>query len=309
MKLIPFPARAGKAAWLIVFVLFAIPSTARCQQGSQMGSNSFASLVHDYGSVLEATSTGSTGGHQAQVSLGQVSTGFVATGNRGSPGEYRAFGCVYLVDPATIQRVPMLFAVDPPQGPKAGGDRVTLYGAFLNSAAGQFPSIWIDTLPVLSLQIIDDARIQLDLPSGTDPTTLNPKGPVRLRYVTGFTFRDVHEAYSYLPALAGPTSVPIDSEFTMVMTDADQDRFMAVWVGIFPTLIPLPPFGSVVNLPQIPLIPSTLVPDGNLSLHVTLPNDTGLVGAQVIVQGLSIDAHAVPLQGSFTNPLTIDFTL
>ncbi|MCB9891482.1 MAG: hypothetical protein H6833_07535 [Planctomycetes bacterium] len=273
-----------------------------------MGSQSFASFVHDYGSTLEATSTGPTGGHRIEVTVGQVSTGFIAIGNRNTPREYHALGGVPRVDPASILQIPMLFVLEPRQGAKAGGDHVTLWGAFLNSTAGQAPSIWIDALPVSNLQIVDDARIEFDVPNGTDPTTRNPRGSVKLRYATGIVLADVFGAYAYLPALTGPTSVSIDSEFSMVLRDRPEGRLMTLWVGASPTLISLGPLGSVVIAPMLEIVPPTLVSNGALEARFTLPNDPGLVGLQVIVQGMSLTS-LVPLQGNLTNPLTIDFTL
>ncbi|MBK9386917.1 MAG: hypothetical protein IPN34_19045 [Planctomycetes bacterium] len=279
-----------------------------------MGSSSFASLAHDLGDTQRAISQDSSGRilHVAEFAMGQVSTGFLATGNAGTPRAYQAIGGVYLVDLTVLQRTPMIFGLDQRSGPKSGGDRVTLYGAFLNSPAGQDPAIWIQGTRATQLNILDDARIALTIPQGIELSSGNPLGSASLIYASRPltsppVVSTLLEAYTYLPALRGPQTVPIGSAFWMALEDVSAPRFMALWVGVSSVQFAVPPLGSVAIFPLIPVF-TAAAPSGRQALQLVVPADPNLVAYQVLFQGVSLDPSAMALQGSFTNVLTVGFT-
>lgn len=282
-----------------------ISSISCAQNGPSMGSISFASLAHDTGHANRAQSVqGGVVLCTAEISMGQNSTGFVAVGRPGQPGAYTAVGGIYLVDPTILDRRPMVFGLDRRFGGKAGGERATLFGAFLNSAAGQFPAIFIGPRQASGVRVVDDARIELTIPNGEDPLSGNPVGRADLTYFAPFLGSPIRleGAYTFAPALGGPAQVSIGTSFALQVQDLAAARLVTLLVGLGPAQIPWAPFGAFSIWPVLQVYPFTLAPSGTLSFPLSVPADPNLIALPLIFQALSLDASAVPLAGSFTNP-------
>lgn len=207
---------------------------------------------------------------------------------------------------------PVILAVGPDAGPKAGGTALTVLGIGLAGAS----ELAVGGAPAGPLQVAGELALTADTPPGvyalTDPFGAsipgNSLGLTDVAATTPLGTATAAGGFTYLPALVQTSAAHLGQDLHLQFRSTPGAlTTLAVGVPLPGVGLPLAGLGGALELLTDVVTVVGFVeadPAGVRDFVVPVPDQPGLVGATGWFQSASIDSLA-PLSGEFTNLLPV----
>ncbi|HTE06701.1 MAG TPA: IPT/TIG domain-containing protein [Planctomycetota bacterium] len=277
------------AGWLVALGVLLAPDSQ-----AQISTSPGFQLV-DF--VFDSGGGGSASlGYAAHASLGASSGG-----KFGSAHKQAGLGILETSDPQPTNE-PVVFALTPAFGPKAGGSVVTISGLNFDKF-GVGPSVTVDIggNAATSVNVISNTLLTAVVPAGIS-------GPKAVTVSSSFGSNVQADGYVYTPAITTTANSAIGETFVM-RNYGTPGHVYRTYVSTVPTsaathfgTLLIGPFPLVQLLPQLPY-PG---PDGISTFTLVVPFNPVLVGLTIWFQSLDI-SQLSPLAGELTNASTTSF--
>lgn len=277
------------AGWLVAFGLWLAPGAQA--QLSTSPNFQLVDFIFDSG-----------GGGSASLNFaGHSSLGATSGGQFESPRFKSGLGILETSDPQPTNE-PVVFAVTPAFGPKAGGSVVTISGLNFDKF-GVGPSVTVDIggNPATGVSVISNTQLTATVPAGTS-------GPKPVTVTSSFGGNTQVDGYIYTPAVTTTANSAIGETFVM-RNYGEVGNSFNTYVSTLQTsantaygTLLIGPFPLVQLLPTLPYAG----PDGITTFTLVVPYSPALVGLTVWFQSLDISQFS-PLVGVLTNATSTTF--
>jgi len=248
---------------------------------------------------LLALSLDAAGGSAAALdTAGYLALGDLSGGQLAS-NHYRAsIGFLAGNDPQATT-APIVFGVQPPFGPIAGGQVITLTGLnFDNFGQGGSLEVSIGGRPVGDVSVHSPSLVAVVLPPGA-------AGPADVVVSSSLGTSTAEGAFTYLPAISTTPVVRLGGVIELRNWGPPGDTYVT-FASLTPWSRPTR-FGSLLIGPILfQVMPARRYPagDGLAIVPLRLPDDGALAGLTFHFQSLDV-SHAPPFGGTLTNASTV----
>jgi hypothetical protein len=251
--------------------------------------------------LVDFTFDAGGGGSSSLGFAAHASLGATSGGEFGSPRYKSGLGLLETSDPQPTNE-PVVFAVTPAFGPKAGGSVVTISGLNFDKF-GVGPSVTVDIggNAAGSVTVLSNTQLTAVVPAGIS-------GPSTVTVTSALGSNSSAGAWVYTPAVITTPNSAIGQTFVM-QNYGEVGNVFRTYVSTTQTFantqygtLLIGPFPLVQLLPALPY-PG---PDGISTFTITVPNSPVLAGLTIWFQSLDI-SQLSPLAGVLTNASSTTF--
>lgn len=294
-----FPLALAPLYPAAALLLAAAPSVAQ----SISGSETVIQLARD-----GVSSGGSGSGVQSELEFALSSTG---TGPVASSETYLLEPSVVWTEPVLGTSAPVVFSIEPSAGAASGGESRTLRGLNFTALGAGGTDVTFGGLPATGVTVLGPTELQVFTPAGVDGVG-NPLAGVPVSVSNALGTSTSADDYRYLPAVYLFSPAEIGDPLAVRMSTAP-NAVAVLWFGL--PIDGLPPLfvpgfagGASLLLAQTFLVNGSLLPGGELTLPLPIPENPNLVGVELTFQGASV-TDFIGIGGSFTNVLSVPIQL
>ncbi len=273
-----------RIAWLAFVLAAAVPAPAQIASSSNLHCTAYGV-------------DGAGGGQSSLTMAAHAALGEVSGGPLVSDRYTAIVGFLGGSDPQ-VTNLPVVFGINPPFGPKAGGTAISIGGHnFDKFGSGPTVEVTVGGTPVDNLVVQSDSLITATMPAG-------PAGAHDVEVSNSIGATTEPEGFVYTPAILTTPVVPMGGVLKIRNYGPVGDYY---WTVVSLTTMSKPTkFGLLLVGPTIfeLLTPTPYPPsDGVSTVTIHVPNDPALQGLDVHFQSLSVTAFK-PVEGELTNATT-----